>query len=161
MPEEKRIPSYNFSVAYSWLMSQDHGVYKTHALYLPLIEAYTALSELAPWDAAYQNLMAAKGSTLRYITDAGNIGHMGRSDLPGGNSIRSWLIEILSGKDLSTIKSYEGVDHTGMLTEAQVRTLMAVIDAGYPYMARCDDKIIPSGPNAGLPWGDTKPLDLK
>ena len=161
VPEDKRIPSYNFSVSYSWLMLQDHASYKTHPFYLPFIESYTALSDLAPWDAAYQNLMAAKGSSLRYITDSGNVGHMGRGDIPGGNSIRSWLIEILTGKNLSTSKSYEGIDHTTMLTEEQVRIVMAVIDAGYPYMARCDDKLIPSGPNAGKPWGDPKPIDLE
>jgi hypothetical protein len=31
---------------------------------------------------------------------------------------------------------------------------MGIIDLGFPYMARCDEKTIPSGPNAGLSWGD-------
>jgi hypothetical protein len=40
-----------------------------------------------------------------------------------------------------------------MLTDLELRELMAVIDAGWVYMARCDDRTVPSGPNAGEPWG--------
>jgi hypothetical protein len=41
-----------------------------------------------------------------------------------------------------------------MLDDAELRLVMAIIDNGFPYTARCDDRTIPSGPNAGQPWGD-------
>jgi hypothetical protein len=50
-------------------------------------------------------------------------------------------------------RSFGGPDHTAFLTENEIREIMAVIDVGFPYMARCDDRTVPSGPNAGQPWG--------
>jgi hypothetical protein len=29
-----------------------------------------------------------------------------------------------------------------------------VLDTGFPYAARCDDRTVTVGPNAGQPWGD-------
>lgn len=46
------------------------------------------------------------------------------------------------------------MNHTTLLTPSELRAFEALIDLGWPYMSRCDDKLIPSGPNAGKPWGD-------
>ena len=72
----------------------------------------------------------------------------------GGNAQNAWLIEILTGRDLDPERDFEGPDHTGYLDESEVRVLMGLMDLGFPFMARCDDRTIPSGPNAGAPWGD-------
>ena len=43
-----------------------------------------------------------------------------------------------------------------MLSAAELRDLVSVIDVGFPYMATCDARTVPSGPNAGRPWGEPK-----
>ena len=57
--------------------------------------------------------------------------------------------------------TFAGPDHTGYLDEAEVRAIAAVIDVGFPFMAHCDDRLVPSGPHAGEPWGDVdvRPFD--
>ena len=41
-----------------------------------------------------------------------------------------------------------------MLSEREVRDLMAVIDVGFPFMASCENVTLTSGPNAGQGYGD-------
>ena len=93
-------------------------------------------------------------SRYRYLGGDGYASHYGRADVIGGNSQNAWLIEILTGEDLDPVHTFEGLDHTQFLSESEIRTLRAVMDLGFPYTARCDDRTIISGPNAGLPWGD-------
>jgi hypothetical protein len=153
IPELDRVPGYDYSVAWSWLMRQDQNEYRSDPNYAALLTGYTPLADLAPWDPAYQNLFANDGSVLVYLSGFRH-STFGRSDLIGGNSRDSWLVEILSGRDISPVRDFTGPDHSGYFSEQEVRNLMAVIDLGFPYMARCDDKFIPDGPNAGLSWGD-------
>jgi hypothetical protein len=153
VPESERIPGYNYSVAWSWLMRQDQNEYKSDPLYAPLLAGYEPVGELAPWDPAYQNLFANDGSVLVYLADFLH-SSFGRSDRIGGNSSGSWLVEILSGRELSPQRDFTGPDHTGYFSEHELRDLMGLIDIGFPYMSRCDDRTVPSGPHAGLPWGD-------
>ena len=153
VPELDRVPGYDYSVAWSWLMRQDQTDYTTDPNYAALLSGYTPLAELAPWDPGYQNLFANDGSVLVYLSGFRH-STFGRSDLIGGNSRDSWLVEILSGRDISPVRDFTGPDHTGYLSDEEIRDLMAIIDLGFPYMARCDDKTVPTGPNAGQPWGD-------
>src|SRR5204863_9358907 len=111
--------------------------------------------ELAPWDPAYVNLFANDGARFIYL--GGNFSpNFGRADRLNGNSSDAWLIEILSGRDIDPVRSAAGftVNHATLLTPAELRLREAVIDIGWPYMSRCDDKTVPSGPSAGKPWGD-------
>jgi len=152
VPESERVPSYNFSVPYSWLMHNDDTLYRDAPDYAALVADYAPIAELGPWDPGYQNLFRRD---MRYLSDQVSLNHLGRSDSDGGSSKSSFLIEVLSGVDLSATKAFTGPSHIGMLSEEELRLLMGVIDVGYPYMTACDDKTIPSGPNAGEPWGDT------
>ena len=120
-----------------------------------LVADHTPIGELAPWDPAYQNLMLnLSGARYYFLGGDGYASHYGRADRLGGNSQDAWLIEVLTGRDIEPARDFTGADHTGYLDDAQVRLLAAVMDVGFPYMSRCDDKVIPSGPNAGEPWGD-------
>lgn len=158
VPAEARVPGYDFSVPYSWFMRDDQNEYRNHSVYAPLIEAHVPLSELAPWDPAYQNLMLFSSGGYRYLGGDGYASHYGRADVLGGNSQNAWLIEILTGADLDTRFNFSGPDHTSYLSETELRTLRAVMDLGFPYTARCDDSLVPSGPNEGLPWGDPEAI---
>jgi hypothetical protein len=153
VPPEERVPGYDYSVAWSWLQRQDQNEYRSHPEYADRMAGFAPVAELAPWDPGYQNLWANDGSVLVYLSGYRSP-NFGRGDRQGGNSRDSWLIEILTGLDLSPARDFEGPDHTGYLDEAEVRDLMGLIDLGFPFMARCDDKVIPSGPHAGQPWGD-------
>ena len=154
VPESERVPAYNFSVPYSMLLRNDNVAYRENDAYAEAVATHQPTGALAPWDPAYQNLYAFVGDTFRYLGGDGYASHYGRADTLGGNSQNAWLLEILTGRDLDTTQTFTGPDHTGFLTEAQVRTIAGVMDVGFPYMTRCDDKTIPSGPNAGAPWGD-------
>ncbi|MCA9469414.1 MAG: hypothetical protein KC643_28775, partial [Nitrospira sp.] len=154
IPEDKRVPGYNYSIAYSWLLKKDQNEYKQNSAYTSLINSFSPLGTLAPWDPGYQNLFARDNGGFLYLS---NFLHtiFGRSDRVGGNSSGSWLVEILSGRDISP-RSFSGPDHTKYLTANEQRDIMAVIDVGFPYTARCNDRMVPSGPNSGKPWGDPK-----
>lgn len=154
VPEESRVPGYDFSVPYSWYMRDGNREYREHEEYASLVTDYTPLAELAPWDPAYQNLMVFNQSSYRYLGGDGYASHYGRADVIGGNSQNAWLLEILTGEELDPHRDFEGVDHTQLLSESEIRILRAVMDLGFPYTARCDDRTIPSGPNRDLPWGD-------
>ncbi|MFP6684599.1 MAG: hypothetical protein VB934_07795, partial [Polyangiaceae bacterium] len=155
VPENDRVPSYNFSVPYSWLMHDDNVAYKNHPTYAPLLAAHAPTGDLAPWDPGYQSLMLNQSAgRYYYLGGDGYQSHYGRADRLGGNSKDAWLIEILTGKDIEPARDFTGPDHTGYLSEAELRLLQAVMDVGFPYMSRCDDKTISSGPHAGQPWGD-------
>lgn len=156
VPPESRVPAYNYSVSFAWNFREDEAPYKEHPAYAPLIAAHAPLGGLAPWDPAYQNLFAHGESRWVYLGSYYDA-NFGRSDRLGGLSSDAWLIEILTGRDLDPTRSFGGLDHTGFLDEAEAREVMAVIDVGFPYAARCDDRTVPSGPNAGQPWGEPSP----
>ncbi|MFU8806719.1 MAG: hypothetical protein ACNA8W_23120 [Bradymonadaceae bacterium] len=61
---------------------------------------------------------------------------------------------VFTGEDRDPRQQYTGVDHTGFVDDEDIALFQAVIDTGFPCMARCDDATIPSGPNAGEYWGD-------
>jgi hypothetical protein len=150
----ERVPSYEYSVAWRWFFQREDLPYVTSTEFAPLVASPAPLADLAPWDPAYQNLFAPNGiDRLRYLGGFRN-SNFGRSDREGGNSSDAWLVEILTGRDVDPALTFTGPDHTGYLTEAEVREVMSVIDVGFPYMAHCDDRIVPSGPHASEPWGD-------
>ena len=154
VPEEARVPGYDFSVPYSWYMRDGNPEYREHEAYASLVATHAPLAELAPWDPAYQNLMIFEQAGYRYLGGDGYASHYGRADVIGGNAQNAWLIEILTGEDLDPNQQFDGPDHTQILDETELRMIRAVMDLGFPYTSRCDDRIIPSGPNEGLPWGD-------
>jgi hypothetical protein len=144
-------------MAYSWVFKEDEQEYRQSAQFAPKIAAHVPLAELAPWDPAYQNLFANDGTRYVYLSGFLNP-NFGRGDRLGGLSSDSWLVEILTGRDIDPVRNFTGTTaHTSILTADEVRTVMAVIDVGFPFMTRCDDKLVPSGPNAGAPWGEPEP----
>lgn len=148
---------------YDWTLTPD-CVFRENNTYRDTYVDESALSTplgpRAPWEPGYQNLMmpSAGEGAFRYLTSYPYQSHLGRG---GRFSNTSYLLEVLTGEDLDARKDYAGVDHTGFLSEAELRTVMSVIDMGFPYMARCDDRTVPSGPNAGQPWGDPSETDLR
>ena len=154
VPASERVPAYNWSVAWTWFFQREDAPYRVSTELGPLISSFAPISALAPWDPGYQNLFAANGiDRLRYLGGFRN-SNFGRGDREGGNSRDAWLIEILSGRDVDPTLTFTGPDHTGFLTDAEIRDVMSVMDVGFPYMAHCDDHTVPSGPNVGEPWGD-------
>ena len=152
VPPEARVPSYRYSVSFAWNFREDEAPYKEHPAWAGPIASHAPLAGLAPWDPAYQNLFAH--DTQRWVYLGGYFTpNFGRSDRLGGVSRDAWLVEVLTGKDLDP-RPLPGFDHTGMLSDVEVRELLAVIDVGFPYMSRCDDDTVPAGPNAGKAWGD-------
>jgi hypothetical protein len=154
VPAADRVPGYNWSIARAYMLQRD----QQKAAFIPAGTPYLPQGGLAPWDPAYQMLFindAANSESFRYLSDTQYGKHVGRG---GRYSDTSFLLEVLTGQDLST-HSYAGAtDHTAMLTAAEVRLIMALIDNGMPYMSTCSEKIIPAGPNAGpnagKPWGE-------
>jgi hypothetical protein len=149
VPAANRVPGYNWSVARAWMLERD----MQKQTFIPNADPYAPQGDLAPWDPAYQTLFlcdSADAGRFYYLTDYMYGLQLGRG---GRFSDTSYLLEVLTGKDLST-RSYTGTDHSGMLGEDEVRLFMALIDNGMPFMARCSDRTVASGPNAGEPWGE-------
>jgi Arc/MetJ family transcription regulator len=65
IPAASRVPAYNYSVSYSWLLRQDQTEYQSHADYSQLIASHAPIAALAPWDPAYQNLFCQRRLSLR------------------------------------------------------------------------------------------------
>ena len=110
----------------------------------------------SPLDAGYQNLFRRQpGGQFRYLNNTDNTTSFGRVPTERGNSTRSYLMEVLTGREHDGTLDYDGAyDHTPLLNDDEVRMLYAVLDAGLPYVARCSDKNITAGPNAGEAWGE-------
>jgi hypothetical protein len=156
VPVDKRVPAYDYSVTFAWNFREDETEYKTSAAWSGLIASQAPLADLAPWDPAYQNLFANDGKRFVYLSGYFT-SNFGRSDRLGGISADSFLIEVLTGQDLDETRAFTGSGHVGVLSEAEVRDVMAVLDVGFVFMATCDGKTAPSGPNAGKPWGAPRP----
>lgn len=153
VPPAQRVPGYNYSVTWAWLMHEDETEYRTSSEYASLIASQAPLGAMASWDPAYQNLFAHDNSRWIYLGGYFTP-NFGRGDRVGGVSQDAWLLEILTGEDLDPARTYTGaVAHEGMMSDVELRELKAVIDVGWPFMLRCDDRTVPSGPNAGTPWG--------
>jgi hypothetical protein len=159
LPEASRVPGYDFSVPWSFLFHNDSVEYRDHEIYASLVESHAPIGDLAPWDPGYQNLIVnLSGARYLYLGGDGYASHYGRADRLGGNSQDAWLLEILTGHDIEPARDFSGPDHTAYLDEAEIRLLRGVLDVGFPYMTRCDDRTIPSGPNMGEPWGDPEAI---
>jgi hypothetical protein len=157
VPVDKRVPAYNYSVTFAWNMREDEAAYRMHPAYSSLIASYVPVADIAPWDPAYQNLFAHDGSRWVYL--GGYLTpNFGRSDRIGGVAQDSWLVEILSGRDLDKNRGALSVDHKAFVTESELRDIISVIDVGFPFMATCDARTVPVGPNAGQPWGSPRPM---
>ena len=160
VPQNQRVAGYNWSVSHDWYLQRADSEYQNAPEYASKRAAQQPIGELAPWDPGYQALHARSTTgDLLYLADDMFAGHMGRSSTLLGNSRRSFLAEVLTGQDLDPSQSYSGYDHSSLLSEEEKRLLFAVLDIGFPYMARCDDQVIPSGPNAGEFWGDPVPVE--
>jgi hypothetical protein len=149
VPVANRVPGYNWSVARIAFLERD----QQRQAFIPTSDPYKPQGELAPWDPAYQTLMLSDTSSadrFYFLSDHPYATQVGRG---GRWSNTSYLLEVLTGRDLA-MKTYTGMDHTSMLDQAEIRMLMAIIDNGMPFMARCSDTTVPTGPNAGKPWGD-------
>jgi hypothetical protein len=145
---EDRAPSYNFSVTYDFLFRSDNQNYQD--FYASRMSTHEPLGELAPWEPGYQNLLLKR----HYVNARDNVTQVGRVPQEGGNARSSFLLEVLTDIDLDPTNDYAGAfDHTELLSQADIRSVAAVLDAGFPYTARCDDKVIPSGTKAGGGWG--------
>ena len=154
VPSAMRRPSYDYSVALAWTFREDESEYKTSSVWQPKIASWEPLGGLAPWDPAYQNLFASDGATRFVYLGGYYTPNFGRSDRLGGISADAFLIEVLTGRDVDPTRAFTGTTkHVGLLSDDEIRTIMAVMDVGFPYMARCSDRTIPSGPNAGQAWG--------
>jgi hypothetical protein len=153
---------FDFSMTYKFLLHNSDG-YKDYPTspYRNLFATDAALGGREAWDPAYQNLFRRKlhdpyNSYYFYLSEQASYVEFGRSSRLGGNSSSSFLIEILTGRDLDRLSNLnDGGYHASLLSEAEKRLFMAVIDVGFPYMSRCDDKLIPRDglPNSGEPWG--------
>jgi hypothetical protein len=142
VPENARVPSYNFSAPYSWVLDERDLAYRQHPIYAPLIAVHTPTADLAPRDPGYQSLrLNQAGGRYYYLGGDGQNSHHGRADHFGRNSKDAWLIEILTGQDIEPARDFMGPDHTGYLSEVEIRLVHAILDVGFPYMARCDDKM--------------------
>ena len=155
VPTDRRVPGYNYSLSYAWFFRRDESEYRTAAPYAAHIAAHDPMGELAPWDPAYQNLWAQDGARFVYLSGFLNA-NIGRGDRVGGNAADSYLVEVLTGRDLDPTRNFTGPDHRGFLSANEVRDVIAVIDLGFPFAARCDDRMVPSGPNTGMAWGDPR-----
>lgn len=156
VPVSERVPGYDWSVAFAWHFQREDAPYRTSSELGPLITSWAPVAGLSPWDPGYQNLFAANGrDRLRYLGGFRS-SNFGRSDREGGSSSDAWLVEVLGGRDVDPTLTFDGPDHTGYLDERELRAIMAVIDVGFPFMAHCDDRVAPSGPHAGEPWGDVE-----
>jgi len=154
-PEDARIRGAGFSVSWAYLLHDDNEAYQEDPEYAARMAAQEPLGELAPWDPGYQNLFVnVDGGRYRYLGGDGYASHYGRADRLGGNAQDAFLLEILTGDDLDPDQDFDGLDHTGLLSDDELRTWIGVMDLGFPYMSRCDDATVPSGPWAGEPWGD-------
>ena len=99
IPAGNRVPAYNYSMAWSWVFKEDEQEYRTSTAYAAKIAAHEPLATLAPWDPAYQNLFANDGTRYIYLSSFLSP-NFGRSDRLGGSSSDSWLIEILTGRNI-------------------------------------------------------------
>jgi hypothetical protein len=148
-------PSYNYTPTYSFVFRSDQANYRT--FYANEMSSHKTLGNLTPWDPGYQNLFLKQHS----VNGSGHITSMGRVPLECGNARHSYLLEVLGGQDRDTNHQFSGMDHTGILSDEELRTLAAVLDAGLPYTARCSDLTAPEGPNQGSPWGEPASSDVR
>ncbi len=149
-----RVPGYNWSPARANVLLKSEFAEQ----FIPDDDPYKPLGDLAPWDSGYQNLFATTNNnpSLGYYFGLGS--GTGRGQRQADTS---FLMEVLTGGEADDPnKDYVGAyDHSSLLSESEIRILKALIDNGFPYMSRCDDKIVPSGPYAGQAWGDIEESD--
>ena len=146
MADKTRVAGHDFSVTYAWTMSSDETIYRQ------IYADQVASGE--PWSGRARSvgsglpeLVPTNSDSWYYLSSGALKTAFGRANESPGASSGSFLIEVLTGRNLDTAKAYVGAqNHVGMLTEAELRSLMAVIDVGMPYMAHCDDKLIRPGP---------------
>ena len=145
--------SPNATVTWSWLFQADDPSYR--ARYATDIAADHTLGALAPWDAGYRALFRRNANGWVYLNTTDTMVSYGRVTGQRGNASRSFLLEVLGVGDLDPHRNYTGsFDHRGLLTDAELRAVSAVMDVGLPYMARCGDRTVSVGPNASGPWGE-------
>lgn len=155
IPEGDRVYGFTWSSSRTFMIDPDRPKYRE--AYIAPDDPHRPLGNLAPWDPGYQALFLRSGGKHYYLDNLSSPHQLGR----GGPFAReSYLLEVLSGVDYNPARDFGGPDHSQYLDEAQLRTLSSVIDNGFPYMSRCDDKLVPSGPNFGKPWGDPVEKDL-
>jgi hypothetical protein len=155
VPADRQVRGYDWSVTYDYVLRDDDTVeYRGSPEFASKIAAYEPLGPLSPWDPGYQALYVDDGSRFTYLSGYYDP-NFGRGARMGGNARDSFLLEVLGAGDLDPTRDPGGgMDHTGLLTDEELRTFAAVIDLGFPYMASCAEATIPSGPNAGQPWCD-------
>ncbi len=155
VPLTERVYGHNWSAARNYIITEGSAYIDE---FINPNDPYQPMGALAPWDPGYQALFQPDtNNELYFLTDYPYHSHFGRG---GSFAKTSYLLGVLTGQYLDPRKSYTGnYDHSSLLTAAEITTLKALIDNGFPYMARCDDKTITEGINTGLPWGDPQAED--
>lgn len=150
VPVAERVYGYNWSAARNYIISEGSDYIDT---FINPANPYQPMGALAPWDPGYQALFQPDENRQLYFLSATPYPtHFGRG---GQFANSSYLLEVLTGEDLDPRKNYAGsYDHTELLTMDDIAKIKMLIDNGFPYMSRCDDKVITTGFNAGSPWGD-------
>ena len=155
VPEGDRVYGFAWSSSRTFMIDPDRPEYRD--AHIAIDDPHRPLGDLAHWDPGYQALFLRSGGKHYYLDNLSSPSSLGRG---GPYAKESYLLEVLSGVDYNPDRDFSGPDHTQYLDQEELRTLISLIDNGFPYMSRCDDKIVPSGPNAGKPWGDPVETDL-
>ncbi|WP_223789438.1 hypothetical protein [Marinicella meishanensis] len=150
VPVNERVYGYAWSAARNYIITEGSDYINE---FIDPMNPYQPMGALTPWDPGYQALfLPDENGELYFLTDIPYPSHFGRG---GDFAQTSYLLGVLTGQDLDPRKNYTGnYDHSSLLTDQEVIALKALIDNGFPYMSRCDDKTVTEGINAGLPWGD-------
>jgi hypothetical protein len=155
VPESDRVYGFAWSPSRTFMIDPDRPLYRD--AHIVPADLHRPLGDLTPWDPGYQALFLRSGGKHYYLDNLSSPHQLGRG---GSFAKESYLLEVLSGVDYNPARNYSGHDHTQYLDEEELRTLSSLIDNGFPYMSRCDDMIVLSGPNKDEPWGDPVEKDL-
>lgn len=150
VPVNDRVYGFNWSAARNYVITEG-GDYED--VFINPTNPFQPMGGLAPWDPGYQALFLPDvNQELYFLTDYAYPTNFGRG---GSFAKTSYLLGVLMGENLDPRKTYTGsYDHSSLLTEQEIVSLKSLLDNGFPYMSKCDDKTIPEGINAGLNWGD-------
>lgn len=153
LPGNEIVRGYNWSPALEFVLREGDEYLNT---FVNAANPAAPVASYAPWDPGYQMLMISQPGTdgdYRYLTDWQFQTQVGRG---GDWSRTSYLLEVLTGRDLDSRNDYSGPDHSGLFSDQEIRQLMALIDNGFPYASECGSQQVSNGPNAGFAWGDTQ-----
>jgi len=124
IPQNLIVRGYNWSPARDFVLREGDIYLDT---FVNNVQPASPIADYAPWDPGYQMLMISQAGTdgdYRYLTDWQYQTQVGRG---GDWSRTSFLLEVLTGRDLDPRNTYNGLDHSNMLSEDEIRSTMAFI----------------------------------